>query len=263
MQTTNELEQRIADLSIQLELMKQQQQKNASHNDVIKAGSKKLVDDDDIVSLISERIQRAEVLSGVSFNNEFEVVSFCRFTLNRIYPVDPGLGKRVVEKPIGHRKRELQEVITGGLQRLNAPRTRSQRLYTTDDFIEGVYRTEPAIGTHYELYFRDLDFPSPTGYRRLVFTRPYAPLSLIATAPRATSHDVINLILPLKGRIETFRHFMERFIKICIKIDKRVHLTVVYFGVDFLNEVGLMECTTIYSAYYSIYITMDLFRFEQ
>ena len=47
----------------------------------------------------------------------------------------------------------------------------------------------------------------------------------------------INLILSLSGRTEKFQGFLNRFARVCIKGDKNVFLTVVYFGTEGLSEV--------------------------
>lgn len=54
--------------------------------------------------------------------------------------------------------------------------------------------------------------------------------------------ELIHIILPLSGRTATFQNFMDKFVKIGLKNDKRVHLTVVYFG-----EEGLAEARSIMS----------------
>lgn len=68
--------------------------------------------------------------------------------------------------------------------------------------------------------------------------RPYAPLQTIATAALAApkEKELIHIILPLSGRTATFQGFMDKFVKIGLKNDRRVHLTVVYFGEEGLNE---------------------------
>lgn len=183
-----------------------------------------------------QKFKEAEVINGVSFNNEYELFPFCRFTTTRIYLVDPGLGKRVVEKPIGYKKKEILEVINYGVEKLNEKRGNKPG-YTAEDFLEGIYRTEATMGTHYELYFRDVDQRSSLHYRKLTYTRPFGPLHLLENESVITQSQLINLILPLKGRIDKFQTFMERFAKVCIQYDKRVHLTVVYFGNEGLEDV--------------------------
>lgn len=48
--------------------------------------------------------------------------------------------------------------------------------------------------------------------------------------------ELVHIILPLSGRTATFQSFMEKFVKIGLKNDRRVHLTVVYFGEEGLSE---------------------------
>lgn len=55
----------------------------------------------------------------------------------------------------------------------------------------------------------------------------------------------INIVLPLSQRADKFRQFMHNFREVCVKQDGRVHLTVVYFGKDQMNEVkGTLENTS-------------------
>lgn len=56
------------------------------------------------------------------------------------------------------------------------------------------------------------------------------PVSSERAAERRSVHDkVINFILPLSGRVETFKRFMEVFEKVCLKAVEQVTLTVVLF----------------------------------
>ena len=184
------------------------------------------------------KLEASEVTQGVSLHNEYEIIPFVRFTLKRIYLVDPGMGKRVVEKPIGFKKKDLQEAIAYGIEKLNQERKApSAKKYMPDDFVEGIYRTEPSLGSHYDLVFRDLDNQTIGNYVKVVLTRSFAPMQLVAKESINAKRETINLILPLSGRTEKFQGFLNRFARVCIKGDKNVFLTVVYFGTEGLNEV--------------------------
>ena len=180
----------------------------------------------------------AELTSGVSLKNEYELFPFCRFTLTRVYIIEPGLGKRVVEKPIGAKKRDLMEVISAAITNLNSDGVKRVRKYMLDDFLEGIYRTVPNIGTQYELYFHNVD--EPTGrpaYQKVTLTRMFGPIVTVEKATRNTRKDLINLILPLSGRIDKFKAFIKRFVSTCVRRDKRVFLTIVYFRSAGLDQV--------------------------
>ena len=183
-----------------------------------------------------QKLQDSEVVRGISLHNEYEVIPFCRFTLNRIYLVDPGMGKRVVEKPIGFKKKELSEVIAYGVEKLNSDRGNKEK-YIVEDFAEGLYRTEPSMGTHYELYYRDIDASKDNMYIKVLLSRPFGPIHFLDMQKVNTKREMINIILPLSGRTDKFKKFMERFVKVAIKGDGQVFLTVVYFGLEGLNEV--------------------------
>ncbi|KAK2180184.1 hypothetical protein NP493_454g04013 [Ridgeia piscesae] len=180
----------------------------------------------------------AELTNGVPLNNEYELFPFCRFTLTRVYIIEPGLGKRVVEKPIGAKKRDILEVIDSAIEKLNGDGVDRISKYTVDDFLEGIYRNVPGIGTQYELYFHNVDEPTggPT-YRKVTLARLYGPITTIETVVRNTRKDMINLILPLSGRVDKFEAFIHRFVSMCVRRDKRVFLTVVYFRAAGLDQV--------------------------
>ena len=111
------------------------------------------------------QVDQAEISQGLSLNNEYELIAFSHFTVSRLYPVDLGLGKRVVEKPIGFKRKDLSEALMKAVDILNRnaslgttglqqPSGGSSARYTEDDFLEGLYRIEPTTGTQYEMYFR-------------------------------------------------------------------------------------------------------------
>lgn len=193
----------------------------------------------------------AEILHGLPLNNEYELIPFNHFTFSRVYPIELGLGKRVVEKPIGYKRKDLLDSLIKGMETLNKNLTGANR-YTLDDFIEGIYRNEPTTGTQFELYFRTKDANktgnnnnnhhehswSNHGTTKLIVMRPFAPLQTIKIEvhPKIPEKELIHIILPLSGRTATFQSFMDKFVKIALKNDRRAHLTVVYFGEDGLSE---------------------------
>ncbi|XP_017772509.1 PREDICTED: chondroitin sulfate N-acetylgalactosaminyltransferase 1 [Nicrophorus vespilloides] len=208
---------------------------------------------------IRKQVSTAEVLRGISLNNEYELIPFNHFTYTRVYPIDLGLGKRVVEKPIGFKRKDLLEALMKAVDALNRNQTNQRSSSTTtaryalDDFLEGIYRTEPTTGTQYELYFRSKSTATSSssnhhhyvnGFFKVVVMRPFAPLQTVSSTGLAgpKEKELIHVILPLSGRTATFQGFMDKFVKIGLKNDRRVHLTVVYFG-----EEGLSEARSIMS----------------
>ncbi|XP_058066291.1 chondroitin sulfate N-acetylgalactosaminyltransferase 1 [Anopheles bellator] len=208
----------------------------------------------DCSTFIRRQVGSAEILHGQPLNNEYELIPFNHFTFNRIYPIELGLGKRVVEKPIGFKRKDLLGALTKALETLNRNISASSQRYTLDDFSEGIYRTDPTTGTQYELYFRTRE-PAKAkenqqlgqhhGTTKLIVMRPFAPLQTVqldAYPQRPQDKELIYIVLPLSGRIAAFQSFMDKYVKIALKHDKCVHLTVVYFGDD-----GLSEARTIMS----------------
>ena len=199
---------------------------------------------------IRRQVGNAEIFHGIPMQNEYELIPFNHFTFSRVYPIDLGLGKRVVEKPIGFKRKDLLDSINRALESLNKNATTPAARYTLDDFIEGIYRNEPVTGTQYELYFRTKEFNNKTnsspssshhndhGTTKLIVMRPFAPLLTIQVEkfPKTAEKEIIHIILPLSGRISTFQGFMDKFVKIALKNDRRVQLTVVYFGEEGLAD---------------------------
>lgn len=215
----------------------------------------------DCTNFIRRAVSQAEILHGLPLNNEYELIPFNHFTFSRVYPIELGLGKRVVEKPIGSKRKDLLDALNRALDSLNKNATATSAKYTLDDFTEGIYRIDPTTGTQYELYFRTKDIRKGTaaattshhehinghgGVTKLIVMRPFAPLQTvqIESFPKQRDKDkeIVHIVLPLSGRTTTFQSFMDKFVKIALKNDRRVHLTVVYFGED-----GLMEARSIMS----------------
>ncbi|XP_044011732.1 chondroitin sulfate N-acetylgalactosaminyltransferase 1 isoform X1 [Aphidius gifuensis] len=195
------------------------------------------------------QVEYAEITQGLPLNNEYELIPFSHFTFSRLYPVELGLGKRVVEKPIGFKRKDLLEALSKAIDILNKNISSMSSRYIPEDFIEGLHRIELTTGTQYEMYFKTKNFNKTSqlygnnGYTKIIMMRPYAPIQLVTLKKKQLKEkQLIHIILPLSGRTNTFQSFMDKFIKIGLKNDKRVHLTVVYFGID-----GLSEAKTIMS----------------
>ncbi|XP_034654440.1 chondroitin sulfate N-acetylgalactosaminyltransferase 2 [Drosophila subobscura] len=209
----------------------------------------------DCSSYIRKQVGAAEILHGLPLNNEYELIPFNHFTFTRVFPIDLGLGKRVVEKPIGYRRRDLIGAVNKALESLNrnhSARVRAKAAgvgaagdvikYTLDDFIEGIYRTEPTTGTQYELYFQSVKHQT-SPVRRALVMRPFAPLQTVqlsetpASRSPSSSPAVIHVIVPLAGRLHSFRSFLQMFASLG---DRHLELIVVYFGESGLAQAKRM-----------------------
>lgn len=232
-----DLKEKISKLQMQVSSLQEEIQQ-------LKIDKTEVGDKTNIKKYFNKQIESCELKRGISYHNEYELTPFNSFTSTRIFMVDPGLGKRVVERPIGYKKKDLTEVVFHAVDSLNARRRNKKNLFTIDDLYHGIYRTDQSIGSHYELYFEDIDNTTAKMYSKITVARPFGPLHTIKQEDLNTK-ELINLIIPLSGRQESFQIFMKYFIKVCILEDKHVYLTVVYFGseglLDIKNELKAVE----------------------
>ncbi|XP_048186292.1 chondroitin sulfate N-acetylgalactosaminyltransferase 1 [Perognathus longimembris pacificus] len=199
----------------------------------------------DLLAFLRAQVSKAEVQSGVKLATEYAAVPFESFTLQKVYQLETGLTRHPEEKPVRKDKRdELVEAIESALESLNSPgeSAPNQRPYTASDFIEGIYRTERDKGTLYELTFKG---DHKHEFKRLVLFRPFGPIMKVKKEKLNMASTLINIIVPLAKRVDKFRQFMQNFREMCIQQDGRIHLTVVYFGKEEMNEVkGILENTS-------------------
>ena len=166
-------------------------------------------------------------------NSEFEVIPYDSFSrTNMLYQLCPGMVNKPETLAIGDAKKEHNEVVVKAADILNEDSTDS---YSTNDLAYGYSRTDKTVGTQYELYFQSKG--GKNTFQHIQLFRPFAPLQKVQSQTYNKQGEWINLIMPLSGRTDTFRLFIEMFTEECIKKDKRVFLTVVYFGIPGLNEV--------------------------
>ncbi|KAK0149933.1 Chondroitin sulfate N-acetylgalactosaminyltransferase 2 [Merluccius polli] len=200
----------------------------------------------DLLEYLHSQIDKAEVGTGARFPSEYAVVPFESFTSSKVYQLEMGLTRHPEEKPVRKDRRdELVEAVEAALDIINNPDEEDgveddvpmqRQTYSDIHFTEGLYRTERDKGTLYELFFAKEDSSS---FRHVTLFRPFGPLMKVRSTSVETSGVVINVIVPLAGRVETFSQFLHNFREVCVQQDRRVHLTVVYFGQEGLQEVKL------------------------
>ncbi|XP_016149719.1 chondroitin sulfate N-acetylgalactosaminyltransferase 2-like [Sinocyclocheilus grahami] len=198
----------------------------------------------DLLEYLHSQIDKAEVNTGARLPSEYALVPFESFTTTKVYQLEMGLTRHPEEKPVRKDRRdELVEVIEAGLDIINNPEEddgqednipMQRQMFTESHFFEGLYRTERDKGTLYELFFAK---ENSHEYHHVTLFRPFGPLMKVRSTSVDTASTVINIIVPLSGRTEAFVQFLHNFREVCIQQDKRVHLTVVYFGQAGLQEV--------------------------
>uniref|UniRef100_A0A665TBB2 Hexosyltransferase n=1 Tax=Echeneis naucrates TaxID=173247 RepID=A0A665TBB2_ECHNA len=201
------------------------------------------------LKLFRSQLNQAEVNSGVKLPSEYAVIPFDAFTLRRVYQLETGLTKHPEERPVRRDRRdELIGTVETALHILNGPQQHTdnikrKRTYTPSDFIEGLTRTERDRGTVYELVFKG---DSPQDFTQLVLFRPFGPVMKVKSENVDTRSMLINIIVPLSKRLDAFRQFINNFrYQVCIQQDGRVHLTVVHFGRDQIDQVkAIMDQTS-------------------
>ncbi|CAL8345278.1 unnamed protein product [Lota lota] len=202
----------------------------------------------DLKEFFRSQLNQAEVTSGLKFSSEYAVIPFDTFTLRRVYQLETGLTRHPEERPVRKDRRdELLTTLETALHVLNGPHqhsdiTMGKRTYAPSDFLQGLTRTERDRGTVYEMLFKG---GGVHDFTRLVFFRPFGPMMKVKSERVDTANMLIHIILPLSKRADAFRQFISNFRKVCINQDNVVHLTVVYFGRDQINQVkAILDQTT-------------------
>ncbi|XP_054098251.2 chondroitin sulfate N-acetylgalactosaminyltransferase 2 isoform X2 [Callithrix jacchus] len=252
------LKRQIAQLKQELQEMSEkmrslQERKNIGANGIGYQGNKEQAPSD-LLEFLHSQIDKAEVSIGAKLPSEYGVIPFESFTLMKVFQLEMGLTRHPEEKPVRKDKRdELVEVIEAGLEVINNPDEDDEQedeegplgeklIFNENDFIEGYYRTERDKGTQYELFFKKADLME---YRHVTLFRPFGPLMKVKSEMIDITRSIINIIVPLAERTEAFVQFMQNFRDVCIHQDKKIHLTVVYFGKEGLSKVkSILESVT-------------------
>ncbi|XP_017704510.1 PREDICTED: chondroitin sulfate N-acetylgalactosaminyltransferase 2 isoform X1 [Rhinopithecus bieti] len=252
------LKRQIAQLKQELQEMSEkmrslQERKNVGANGIGYQSNKEQAPSD-LLEFLHSQIDKAEVSIGAKLPSEYGVIPFESFTLMKVFQLEMGLTRHPEEKPVRKDKRdELVEVIEAGLEVINNPDEDDEQddeegplgeklIFNENDFVEGYYRTERDKGTQYELFFKKADLME---YRHVTLFRPFGPLMKVKSEMIDITRSVINIIVPLAERTEAFVQFMQNFRDVCIHQDKKIHLTVVYFGKEGLSKVkSILESVT-------------------
>ncbi|XP_056157969.1 chondroitin sulfate N-acetylgalactosaminyltransferase 1-like, partial [Lampris incognitus] len=168
----------------------------------------------DLKEFFRSQLNKAEVNTGMRLPSEYAVVPYDTFTLHRVYQLETGLTKHPEERPVRKDRRdELIGTLETALHVLNGPyqhsdAARRKRTYSPSDFVQGLTRTERDRGTVYELMFKG---ERPQDFTQLVFFRPFGPVMKVRSERVDTRYTLINIIVPLSRRMDTFRQFISNF----------------------------------------------------
>lgn len=184
----------------------------------------------------SRRDLSKEFSEGEVLNSEFVANHFNSYSFNSLYlsPKIPSNNPAQRPLPQSSNGKEYNDAVNFAVKQINED---SQNNRDTSDFdlVDGITRTDSLKGAEYELYFRT---DAMNVYHKIKAVRIFSPIQLVGNIETIdTNHDIINLILPLSGRIDKFKLFMEHFIAVGIHWDHRIHLTVVYFGQHGKKEI--------------------------
>lgn len=190
---------------------------------------------------IKTEISNANFLKGDTVYNEMEVVPFDSFTTAGIYSVKKeDLVDRPSKRPYGTRHKEQDEVLKFALRALNDEIGGTGEKATQANLDNGITRLNRLNGMQYNLVFTA---SKPNQYHRVKVRRPFSNLELVDSVESVdTSKEIINLIIPLSGRLQKFDAFLKRFADVCVRWDARVFLTIVYFGEKGRDEAqGMLD----------------------
>ena len=173
---------------------------------------------------------------NIQQHSEFEVIPYTSFSRDRLYQLDSGMFNKPELPANGDKKQDFDKMMDTALSILNENEDSDQSYqYTAFDLLQGYWRTNKRVGTQYELYFHSKG--KRHIYEHIRLFRPFAPIQKVQVQTYDKRNEWINIIVPLSGRVETFKQFMEMFVEQGIKKDQKVFLTLVYFGSDGLQDV--------------------------
>ena len=245
----NQKEELIERLTAQLEKEKLQTKKVKQEVGNLKAQNKELLAEVESNSLgdnsgksQEQSLAVARDLSSarVSDIRVAERIHFQSFAKTHLFELSPRKrpkeyvfhGQNVNTRRVKSGERHLLEAQDIALNFIN---TNTSYHVTRENVIDGVYRIDVNTGIDYELYFKD---PTANTFITVRLIRPLGLIQPVAVPDDSKNpNELINLILPLSGRLERFQQFVDMFVEVCIKSDRNVFLTVVLYGASDFNNV--------------------------
>jgi len=180
------------------------------------------------------QVARGEFLKGQPVRTEFEVVPFDGVAFNAVYQIDHGLSGNPAERPYGFKGKDYFEVMNFAVEALYNYEGKDMET-TARDLVDGIMRIDRLVGSQYDFYFKSANSKV---FHRVKIERPFGPLRLAGSIETIdTNNELINLILPLSGRLDKFKLFLDNFVDVCIRWDQSVFLTVVFFGQEGKEEL--------------------------
>ena len=176
-----------------------------------------------------------DVLRSFTPKNEYHVIPFDSFDGGHLYGKVGTLSENPAEGPAGQRGVEHNEVIEFAIKTINDDSESKGDPVSVFQLAEGIMRNDRIHGTSYDLYFRS---SLPDIFKRIQVFRPFGPLQSYGKLETIDmSKALINIIVPLSGRIDKFTDFIERFLNVGVRYDQKVFLTIVYFGMEGRDEL--------------------------
>lgn len=169
-----------------------------------------------------------------------ERIQFQSFAKTHIFELSPRKrpkeyifhGQNVNTRRVKSGERHLLEAQDIALNFIN---TNTSYHVSRENVVDGVYRIDVNAGIDYEVYFKD---PTSNKFIIVRLIRPLGVIKPVAIPDDGKNpNELINLILPLSGRLERFQQFVDMFVEVCIKNDRNVFLTVVLYGASDFNHV--------------------------
>lgn len=196
---------------------------------------KSVVLSQDFDSILMKGDKEFDALRGYTPKNEYDVIPFQTFDAEHFYGKTSSLSGNPIEAPLGQRGLDHSSVIKFAVKTINDDSESKGDPVTPFHLIEGITRNDGVHGSVYDLYFRS---SMSDIFKRIEVFRPFGPLQSSGRVQTIdTSKTLINVIVPLSGRLDKFSDFMKRFVDSGIRMDRRVFLTLVYFGAEGRDDV--------------------------
>ena len=220
-------------LEVQYEIVKDLEKRNRQLIEKLSGleiGSRRREDNYRLAPQITPETLR---MLNIKQKSEFDIIPFTAFSKDRLYQLESGMINKPEAGPKGNKKVEFDSITAKGVEILN--RDKNGEVFQKKDLVQGYYRIDRMMGTQYELFYRSTS--APMVFEHVQIFRPFAPLQKVKVQTYDKSKQWINVVVPLSGRVDTFRQFMKMFVEQCIENDGHVFLTIVYFGEEGKEEV--------------------------